>query len=125
MDYLLTTYLAYVFISVLLTIWVGRTLFTNGKVFLMGIFHGDELLVDSVNKLLLIGFYLINFGYALRNLIVRSEISSMSGCVEMLSLKIGVIIIILGIMHFFNLLILFVMRSKARRESMIVKENPA
>lgn len=122
MDYLLTTYLAYVIITVLLTIWVGRTLFVNGKVFLTGIFHGDELLVNSINKLLLIGFYLINFGYALRNLIVRTEIGSMSGCIEMLSMKIGVIIITLGIMHFLNLLILFVMRSKAKRESITVIE---
>lgn len=124
MDYLLTTYLAYVIISILLTIWVGRTLFTNGKVFLMGIFHGDELLVDSVNKLLLIGFYLINFGYALRNLIVKAKIATMPECIEMLSLKIGVIIIVLGVMHFFNLFILFIMRSKAKRERITVTENP-
>jgi len=121
MDYLLTTYLAYVIITILLTVWVGRTLFINGKVFLMGIFQGDEILVNSINKLLLIGFYLINFGYALRNLISRSAPGSLSQCIEVLSVKIGVIIITLGIMHFLNLLILFVMRSKAKEERMITE----
>jgi len=115
MDFLLITYSAYVIVTLLLTVWVGRTLFVNGKVFLMEIFIGDELLVDSINKLLLIGFYLINFGYALKNLIVKDKIVSATESVEMLSVKIGVIIIVLGVMHFLNLFILFVMRSKSKQ----------
>jgi len=116
MDYLLITYASYVIISLLLTIWVGRTLFTNGNVFLMEIFDRDNLLVTSINKLLLIGFYLINFGYILRNLVVRAKLNSLAECIEMLSMKIGVIIITLGIMHFVNLIILFILRSKSIRE---------
>lgn len=115
MDYLVFTYSTYFILTVLLTIWVGRTLFTNGRVFLMEIFEKEEEIVDSVNKLLLIGFYLINFGYVLRNLIIRGDITNLADCIEMLSIKIGLIIIVLGAMHFFNLFILFVFRSKAKK----------
>ena len=118
MNYLVITYLAYIALSFALTIWVGRTLFTHGRVFLLEIFKRDEVLVDSVNKLLLVGFYLINFGYVVRNLIVRESITSITECIEMLSVKIGIIIIVLGIMHFFNLIVLFLMRSKTKGKTL-------
>ena len=57
------TYCLYLAISICLTIWVARTLFHNGRIFLVDVFHGNESLADSVNHLLVVGFYLINFGY--------------------------------------------------------------
>lgn len=61
-DYTLWTYLAYVVISVAMTVWVARTLHRNGRIFLVDSFHGNEKLADSVNHLLVVGFYLINVG---------------------------------------------------------------
>ena len=57
-----TTYLCYLVISVALTVWVARTLSTNGRVFLVNSFASDERLADSINHLLVVGFYLINLG---------------------------------------------------------------
>lgn len=62
MDEKVITYGAYIVISILLTVWVARTLHKNGRVFLIEVFGGDESLADSVNHLLVVGFYLINFG---------------------------------------------------------------
>ena len=59
----ISTYLIYLAVSIALTIWVARTLHKNGRVFLVDVFHGNEALADSVNHLLVVGFYLINFGY--------------------------------------------------------------
>lgn len=115
MNYLITTYTAYILITILLTMWVGKTLFKNGRIFLLEIFNRDEEITDSINHLLLIGFYLINFGYVLRNLIVKEHINSLADCIEMLSIKIGLIIIVLGVMHFFNLFMLFTFRAKAKK----------
>ena len=56
-------YLAYLGISVALTVWVARTLHKNGRIFLVDSFHGNEGLADSVNHLLVVGFYLVNIGY--------------------------------------------------------------
>ena len=60
---LVPTYLLYLAISIIITIWVGRSLNHNGRLFLVENFKGNEALADSVNHLLLVGFYLINFGF--------------------------------------------------------------
>lgn len=113
MDYTVITYLAYIFISICLIIWVGRTLFTNGKIFLIQVFEEDEI-ANSVNKLLLVGFYLINIGYMVYNLKISKSVESLRVCIESLSIKIGVIILILGVMHFFNIFLLFRLKKGKR-----------
>lgn len=113
MNYNVISYGFYVPITVLLTVWVARTLFTNGRIFLVDIFHGNELLADSVNKLLVVGFYLINIGYAVFTLRIIGEIDSVQVVIEKLSMKIGAIILILGGMHFFNLFVFFRLRNRA------------
>ncbi len=117
MNYIIITYSFYLVITIALTIWVARTLFKNGKVFLIDIFHGNKELTDSVNNLLLVGFYLINIGYAVYTLQVTSNIINLQQVIEKLSLKIGLIILILGGMHFFNLYIFFTLRKKATQEA--------
>jgi len=117
MNYTVLTYSIYLPVSILLTIWVARTLFTNGRIFLIEIFHQDTILADSVNKLLLVGFYLVNIGYAVYTLKIREAIDSSQAIIEILSLKIGWIILVLGAMHFFNLFILFNLRRKAQQTS--------
>jgi hypothetical protein len=116
MNYIITTYLMYLVITISLTIWVARTLFKNGKVFLVDIFHGNKELADSVNNLLLVGFYLINIGYAVYTLQVSYNIINLQQLIESLSLKVGLIILILGAMHFFNLYIFFNLRKRAQAE---------
>ncbi len=117
MNYIIITYSFYLVITIALTIWVARTLFKNGKVFLIDIFHGNKELADSVNNLLLVGFYLINIGYAVYTLQVTGSIANVQEVIESLSLKIGLIILILGAMHFFNLYIFFTLRKKATQEA--------
>jgi hypothetical protein len=117
MNYIIITYSFYLVITIALTIWVARTLFKNGKVFLIDIFHGNRELADSVNNLLLVGFYLINIGYAVYTLQVTGSIVNTQEVIEKLSLKIGLIILILGAMHFFNLYIFFALRKKATQEA--------
>jgi len=114
MNYHILTYIMYLALSIFLTIWVGRTLFKNGRPFLLDIFHSDTVLADSVNKLLLVGFYLINIGYAVITLQILSSISNSQEMIEMLSKKVGAIILILGAMHFFNLYILYKLRKRAK-----------
>ena len=116
MNYIIITYCFYLTITIALTIWVARTLFKNGKVFLIDIFHGNKELADSVNNLLLVGFYLVNIGYAVYTLQVTSNITNFQEVIESLSLKVGLIILILGAMHFFNLYIFFTLRKKATTE---------
>jgi len=113
MNYIIFSYITYLLVTIVLTIWVAKTLFKNGKVFLVEIFHGNKELADSVNNLLLTGFYLINIGYAVYTLQIHEAVIGWQDVFEKLSLKIGLIILILGGMHFLNLYIFFTLRKKA------------
>ena len=114
----LSTYLIYLALSIALTVWVGRTLHKNGRVFLVDVFHGNETLADSVNHLLVVGFYLINFGYVSLALKLGYIIETAEQSVEALSVKIGMVLLVLGGMHFFNLFVFSRMRRRttARHE---------
>jgi hypothetical protein len=105
MDIVVITYGVYITLSVLLTIWVAQTLHKNGRVFLIEVFGGDEGLADSVNHLLVVGFYLINLGYVSLALKIGYEIETAREGIEALSWKIGLVLLVLGGMHFFNLFI--------------------
>ena len=116
MNYIIATYAAYLLLTVSITIRVAKTLFRNGKLFLTDIFHGNKELADSVNNLLLVGFYLINIGYAVYTLQVHAAVLNLQETIEILSTKVGFIILLLGGMHFLNLYIFFNLRKKARQE---------
>ena len=109
----IVTYLVYLSVSIALTIWVAHTLHKNGGVFLVDVFHGNESLADSVNHLLVVGFYLINLGWICLMLKLGYEISSPKQGIEALSVKIGTVLLVLGGMHFFNLFIFSRMRRRA------------
>ena len=114
------TYLVYLAISISLTIWVARTLHKNGRVFLVDVFHGNEPLADSVNHLLVVGFYLINFGYVSLALKLGYTVMSAQEGIEALSVKVGMVLLVLGGMHFFNLFIF----SRMRRRASLVNGPP-
>lgn len=110
------TYVIYLLVSVALTVWVGRTLHKNGRVFLVDVFR-DEVLADSVNHLLVVGFYLINFGYVTMNLEMHRVVTDAKQAIEALSTKVGWVLLALGGMHFLNLYVFSRMRRHARLES--------
>lgn len=113
MQPVILMYILYLVITIVLTIWVARTLFSNGRMFLVDIFHGNKELAQSVNNLLLVGFYLVNLGYAVYTLTVVGEIENNRIMIEVLSRKIGGIILVLGCMHFSNMFIFFKLRKRA------------
>jgi len=112
MTTLVTTYIIYLLVSIALTVWVARTLHRNGRIFLVDAFHANEPLADSVNHLLVVGFYLINIGYVTLALKYGSQADNMREAIETLSTKVGMVLVVLGIMHFFNLFIFSRMRRR-------------
>ena len=113
MNYIVCTYALYLVISIALTVWVAKTLHKNGRLFLVDAFHGNEPLADSINHLLLVGFYLINVGYVSLALKYGDKAASVQELLEVLSTKIGAVLLILGAMHFFNLYVFNKMRKRA------------
>jgi len=120
MNYVVFTYLIYLAVSVTLTVWVARTLHRNGRVFLVDVFHGNESMADSVNHLLVVGFYLINLGYVSLALKLGYDVGDMQGAIEALSWKVGTALVVLGGMHFFNLYVF----SRIRRRGVLAYAPP-
>jgi hypothetical protein len=110
---ILWTYTAYLLISIALTIWVASTLHKNGRIFLVDAFAGNEALADSVNHLLVVGFYLINIGYVTLALKENARPATAAASLELLSSKVGLVLLVLGGMHFFNLFVFSRMRRRA------------
>ena len=113
MNATIITYTLYLTLSIALTIWVARTLHKNGRVFLVDCFHGNESLADSVNHLLVVGFYLLNFGFVSYFLKVGIQVQDAVGVFETLSGKMGLVTVVLGAMHFFNIFLFHRLRRNA------------
>ena len=113
MNWIISTYLAYLAISIALTVWVARTLHKNKRIFLVDSFLGNEQLADSVNHLLVVGFYLMNIGYVALALKYGVAVTTAQEALEALSSKVGLVMLVLGFMHFFNLAVFTQMRRRA------------
>ena len=111
----LLMYLAYLVISGALTVAVAHALFRYGKVFLTDVF-GDAKLADSVNHLLVVGFYLISLGYVATTIRFDATAASLSQAVELLSLKVGWVLLGLGALHLVNLYVLSQIRKRRLAE---------
>ena len=113
------TYCIYLALSIALTVWVARTLSRNGRLFLVDVF-GREDLADSVNHLLVVGFYLINLGYIALALKLGYDVAGARESMEALSRKVGMVLLVLGAMHFLNLFVF----SRMRRRSLLRNAPP-
>lgn len=97
------TYGIYLAVSVVLTIWVAQTLFRNGRIFLIDAVAGNEALADSLNHLLVVGFYLVNIGYVTTALRYGDKPHDLVQAIEFTSTKVGQVLLVLAAMHFVNL----------------------
>ena len=107
-------YIAYTVISIAMTTWVARMLHKNGRIFLLDAFHGKEEMADSVNHLLVVGFYLINIGFILLFLRLGTKPETLVEGIEYIATKLGVVMLILGVMHFFNMVNFDRLRKKGK-----------
>lgn len=96
-------YALYLLISIGITIWVARTLSKNGEVFLIQCFGHNQTLARSTNHLLVVGFYLVNIGFITLALSLGSEPQTLPEAIRFLSSKVGLAVVVLGGMHFFNM----------------------
>jgi hypothetical protein len=106
MDRTVVTYAIYLAISIGLTVWVARTLSRNGQIFLRDVLHGREELAEAVNHLLVVGFYLVNLGFVALYLRVGETVENARGSFEALSLKVGTVLLVLGVLHLLNVYVL-------------------
>ena len=118
MTWTVGTYLVYLLVTVPLTIWVATTLSRNGRVFLADVFAGDEGLADAVNRLLVVGFYLLNLGFVVLFLRINDPVADLGGLFDTLSVKVGVVMLTLGVLHFLNVWVFNAIRRRSRTDAL-------
>jgi hypothetical protein len=111
-NYLVPVYVTYTVISVALTVWLARVLSKNGAIFLRDVFAEKPDLAEAVNRLLVVGFYLVNLGYAA--LLLRADpAANIIGAIETLAWKLGLLLMSLAAMHFVNMFVFHRIRRSA------------
>lgn len=106
MNFNLIAYLIYGLITLFTIFFVGGILHKNGRYYIHQFFSKDPALGDYINDGLLIGYYLINMGYVFITIRYWENIESFQLLVELIGTKTGSIFLLLGLLHFFNILAL-------------------
>lgn len=106
MEYNLISYCLYLPATFYITIVIGKDLNQQGAHFLLQTFSGNVELVQTVNKFLLIGYYLLNLGYAAVSVNFFSQIDTWLMLIDELTFRLGIILMGLGCIHYFNLFVL-------------------
>ena len=117
-----TSFTIYIGLTIAMTIWVARTLSTNGFVFLVEAFDARADLAQSINHMLVVGFYLINIGFVLVALRYGARPFDAPSAMEYVSTKVGFAMLVLGAMHFS---LMYVIGKYGRHAAGYIREQPA
>jgi len=93
------------------------TLHRAGDIFLRESFPDRPEVMRAVRNLLDIGFYLVSFGYVILTFQTSFPIDSFARMTEILSIKVGLFLLLMGALHFFNLLLLALFRRRGAPSS--------
>ena len=108
-------YCLYIAISIFITIFVSRTLSKNGEIYLIDGFNGNDALAKSVNHMLVVGFYLLNLGFVLIRMQNGARLDNLESVIIYLSSNVGLVLLVLGFAHFFNMFIIHKFRDGQMR----------
>jgi hypothetical protein len=111
-DYVVTYYCVYLGACALLIAALGWTFHRAGGVFLKDAFAGNTTLIDAVARLLDIGFYLVSVGYVALTYSTYLPNMDLSWVLKIVSMKIGGLMLLLGVAPLFNLLLLALFRQR-------------
>lgn len=112
-------YCLYIIISIFITVFVSRTLSKNGEVYLIDGFNGNDVLAKSVNHMLVVGFYLLNLGFVLirmQNGGRLGRLDHVESVIIYLSSNVGLVLLVLGVVHFVNMYIIHKFRDNQIRK---------
>lgn len=109
MTYNTISYIIYAPVAIYITVVVGYQCYKNGLVYVRSIFQ-DEKISQAINKILLIGYYLTNLGYAIMMIQSWEKVESLLEMLNALTTNLASIIIILAMLHYLNVAVLAMWR---------------
>jgi hypothetical protein len=112
-DMVITLYLIYLAACAGLTVAVGLALARSGRVVMTALF-GDERLADAVSRLVVLALYLLNSGYVALTLGASPGVGTPARALDVLSVKLGEELLVLGGLHLTSLIVLARIRRRQR-----------
>lgn len=112
MNLNITAYIIYGLLMFYIIYFLGRAFHQNGRVFILRLYRGNEAGTDSINNLLLLGYYLFNSGYVLLLLKTWEPVLHIQQLIASLSRHIGLLVIMLALMHYMNMLVIYILSKK-------------
>jgi hypothetical protein len=112
MNYNILSYLLYGCITFYIIYYVGKLFHRNGRIFILRLFQGNESLTDTTNNILLLAYYLFNIGYAVMQFSFWGKVSGIHTLISTISMKTGVLILILALTHYFNILLIYFLSNR-------------
>jgi hypothetical protein len=105
-------YIIYLLITYIITVHVGLIFFRNGRIYILRLMHGDEQFTDFINRILLVGYYLLNLGYAALRISSWKKLYSWEDVFVSITSMTGEIILTLGVIHFLNMTAIYIISRK-------------
>jgi hypothetical protein len=110
-------YAVYAAVAVGLTAWLARTLSRNGAIFLHDVFQDRPGLAEAVNRLLVVGFYMLNLGYAFYVLRADRGLDAFQS-VQFLVNRLALLLVTLALIHFVNVLVFWRIRVRTEQRQL-------
>lgn len=107
-------YIIYLLLTYVITVKVGLILYRNGRAYILRLFNGNEHLTDSINRLLLTGYYLLNLGYAAIMINNWKTLHTAEQVLVSVFTMTGKIMLVLAVIHFFNMLAIYLISKKKK-----------
>lgn len=114
MNLNILAYIIYTAITLYIIVWVGRTFYVNGRVFILRLFQNNAEQTDATNNIILIAYYLFNIGYAILQFQTWHKVENISFLISSIASKTGILIAILAVTHYFNMLLIFLLSRKTK-----------
>lgn len=112
MNYNIISYIIYSCLTIYIIFWVGKLFYTHGRIFILRLFHQNESLTDTTNKILLLAYYLFNMGYAILQFSFWETVTGLDSMIASISVKTGLLIMILAVTHYFNMILIYFLSKK-------------
>jgi hypothetical protein len=117
MTPLIYTYAAYLVITIATTVFVARKLRLHGLTILTDGQEQRTALMNAFTNLVLVGFNLVTFGIVSYALNVNTPVATAEKSIEVLSQKVGLIIMLIAGVHFVLTIVFAAIRQSHNRNN--------
>lgn len=105
----LLSYFLYLAITYWVTVHVGWIFYRNGRVYILSLLKGEQAITDSINRILLTGYYLVNLGYAAWMIHLWKPVHTLTDMLETVTFMVARILLTLGALHFVNMAVIYLL----------------